>query len=106
VLFRSIGLLAIAVYAAYFTKKSIGASSWRELNLNKIGAIVTLVGLYFLWTYLSWIIAGSVGGWSVWYAWFLGHNVNIWAMTLPIAGLPLLFSHIIQGKNEEIKEQT
>jgi hypothetical protein len=103
-LFTTIGLLALAVYAAYFTKKSIGASSLRELNLNKIGAILTLVGIYFLWTYLSWIIFGSVGGWSVWYAWFLGHNVNIWAMTLPLVGLPLIFSQLIRDKNEEIKK--
>jgi hypothetical protein len=90
-LFTTVGLLALAVYAAYFTKKSIGASSWRVLNVNKIGAVVTLLGLYFLGIYLLWIIAGSVGGWSAWYAWFLGHNVDIWVMTLPIVGLPLLF---------------
>lgn len=86
------GLLALALYSAYFTKKSIGASSWKELDLKRVGAIMTLLGLYFAGVYLLWIIAGNVGGWSAWYAWFLGHNVDLWVMTLPAVGLPLLFT--------------
>jgi len=90
-LFTTFGLLGLTLYASYFTRKSLTASSWRELNLNKIGAVITLLGLYFAGVYLLWIIAGSVGGWSPWYAWFLGHNVDLWVMTLPIIGLSLLF---------------
>ena len=29
--------------------------------------------------------------WSGWYAWFLGHNMDLWALSLPLFGLPLLF---------------
>jgi len=90
-LFTTFGLLALTQYAGYFTKKSLSVSSWRELDFNKIGSVITLIGLYFAGVYLLWIIAGSVGGWSPWYAWFLGHNVDIWVMTLPAVGLPLLF---------------
>ena len=90
-LFTTFGLLALTVYAGYFTKKSLHASSWRELDFAKIGAMITFLGLYFAGVYILWIIAGSVGGWSVWHAWFLGHNVDIWLMTLPAVGLPLLF---------------
>ena len=86
------GLLVLALYSGYFTKKSLGASSWRELNFKKIGAVMTLLGLYFAGIYLLWIIAGAVGGWSAWYAWFLGHNVDLWVMVLPAVGLPLLFT--------------
>ncbi len=90
-LFTAFGLLTLALYASYFTKKSLNVSSWRELNISTIGSVVTLLGLYFAGVYLLWIIAGSVGGWSPWYAWFLGHNVDIWVMILPAVGLPMLF---------------
>jgi len=90
-LFTTFGLLALTLYAGYFTKQSLSVSSWRELDFKKIGVVATLLGLYFAGVYLLWIIAGSVGGWSPWYAWFLGHNVDLWVMTLPAVGLPLLF---------------
>jgi hypothetical protein len=89
-LFTTVGMLALTLYAGYFTKRSLSVSSWRELSFIKIGALTTLAGLYFAGIYLLWIIAGSVGGWSPWYAWFLGHNVDIWVMILPAVGLPLL----------------
>ncbi len=87
----AIGLLALGVYAVYFAAKSGGVSSWRELSFNRIGSVGTLLGMYFAGIYLLWIVAGSVGGWSPWYAWFLGHNADLWVMILPAATLPLAF---------------
>jgi uncharacterized membrane protein YqhA len=84
----TIGLLALAVFTAYFTKKSIGTESLEKLKLRTIGAIIVALGLYFLWNYLTWIF---FGGWSNWYAWFLGHNLDLWMLSLPLVGLPLLF---------------
>ena len=98
-LFTTFGLLALAVYAGYFAKKSLNVSSWRELDFSRIGVILTLLGLYFAGVYLLWIVAGSAGGWSVWYAWFLGHNVDIWLMALPAVGLPLLL--VTKGAMQE-----
>jgi hypothetical protein len=87
----SIGLLALTLYAAYFTKKSMGANSLAELDLRKVGAIITALGLYFLINYVMWLFLGTDAKWSTWYAWFLGHNMDLWLMTLPLVGLPLLF---------------
>jgi len=42
--------------------------------------------------YVMWVLFGSVGGWGPWYQWFLGHNMDLWVMALPAAGVPLLFS--------------
>jgi len=84
----TIGLLALAVFTAYFTKKSIGTETWETLKLRTVGAIIVALGLYFLWNYLTWIF---FGGWSDWYAWFLGHNLDLWMLSLPLVGLPLLF---------------
>jgi hypothetical protein len=88
----TLGLLALTVYIGYIAKTS-KANVWQELPFGKVGAVITLLGLYFTGIYLMWILLGSVGGWSAWYAWFLGHNVDLWVMTLPIVGLPLPLYH-------------
>jgi hypothetical protein len=99
----TVGLLLVALYAAYFAKKSAGTENWRSLDLRRVGLVVTLVGLYFLVIYVMWLTVGTntqqvLGGsmavdvkWSEWYAWFLGHNLDLWVLSLPLVGLPLLF---------------
>jgi hypothetical protein len=98
----SVGLLLLGLYAAYFTKKSIGVDTLEKVNIHTAGIIVTLVGVYFLGHYVMWLFLGSVGGWGTWYAWLLGHNLDLWAMALPFLGLPLLF--IKNALNSEAKE--
>lgn len=87
----SIGLLALTVYTAYFTNKSSGTESLERLDMRKVGGIITSLGSYFLVIYVMWLILGTDAKWSIWYAWFLGHNMDLWALTLPLVGLPLLF---------------
>ena len=82
------GLPVLAIFTAYFMGKSIGVEALEKLELRPMGAIITALGLYFLWNYLTWIF---FGGWSYWYAWFLGHNLDLWMLSLPLVGLPLLF---------------
>lgn len=90
-LITTVGLLLLALYALFFIRKSIGAESLEEINIPTMGVIITLVGLYFAVHYVMWIFLGSVGGWGTWYAWMMGHNLDLWAMSLPIVGVPLLF---------------
>ena len=90
-LITTVGLLVLGICAAYFTKKTIGADSLARINLHTVGVIVTLIGIYFLGHYVMWLFLGSVGGWGTWYAWLLGHNLDLWAMSLPFVGIPLLF---------------
>jgi hypothetical protein len=103
----TVGLLALALYTAYFSKKSIGTESLEKLDLRKVGAIITALGLYFLVIYVMWLLFGTkiVSGedikWSNWYAWFLGHNMDLWALSLPLVGLPLLFS---QNRSKEASD--
>jgi uncharacterized membrane protein YqhA len=85
------GLLSLAIYTAYFSKKSIGTETLEKLKLKTIGAIIVALGLYFLWNYLTWIFFGRNEMWSNWYAWFLGHNLDLWVLSIPLVGLPLLF---------------
>ncbi|MDR1992869.1 MAG: hypothetical protein LBQ98_05150 [Nitrososphaerota archaeon] len=84
------GLIALALCGVYFARKKGFAKTWSELNLQRTGVIITLLGLFFLWNYLSWIFFGGVYVWSDWYAWFLGHNLDLWMLTLPLFGIPLM----------------
>lgn len=95
-LLTTVGLLLLALYAVFFSRKSIGAKSLADINIHTVGVIVTLVGLYFAVHYVMWIFLGSVGGWGTWYAWMMGHNLDLWAMSLPIVGVPLLFHRRFQ----------
>lgn len=83
------GLLALGIYTAMLTAKSWKAETLEDLNLRAWGAVILALGLYFLWNYLTWIY---FGGWSDWYAWFLGHNEDLWIMALPMLGVPILFN--------------
>ncbi len=95
-----IGLLALTVYSAYATWKLRKTDSLQNLNLRPIGVIVTGLGVWYLWNYLTWIFFGGGGFyqvlpsvdymWSSWYAWLLGHNMDLWMLSLPLVGLPLL----------------
>lgn len=87
----TIGMLALALFTAYFSKESIGTETLEKLKLKTIGAIIVALGLYFLWNYLTWIFFGRNEVWSNWYAWFLGHNLDLWVLSIPLVGLPLLF---------------
>lgn len=84
------GLLAIAIYTGYFTKKSAGTEELRNLRTGSLGSIVLALGLYYLWNYFSWVVfAGAT--WNDWYRWLLGHNLDLWMLALPLVALPLLF---------------
>ena len=62
-----------------------------QINLRTVGFIITAFGLYFDIVYVMFLSLGAVGGWGMWYAWFTGHNLDLWLMALPFAGLPFLF---------------
>jgi len=95
-------LLALTLYSVYTTKKLSGTVSLQELNLKPVGVIILGLGLFFLWNYLTWIFFGGDHVWSSWYAWLLGHNMDLWMLSLPLVGLPLLFNRrsIPMGLNQ------
>jgi hypothetical protein len=86
-----VGLLLLTLYTAYFAKKTIAKHDITQINLRTIGFIITAFGLYFDIIYVMFLSLGAVGGWGMWYAWFTGHNLDLWLMALPFAGLPFLF---------------
>ena len=88
----TVGMLALSLYSAYFSKKTFGQDTLTRFDQKKAGLILTGIGMYLTLTLLLWFIFGSVGGWGTWYAWLLGHGyLDVWGLTLPFIGLPLLF---------------
>ncbi len=87
----ALGLLALTVYSVYATKTLSRTESLQDLNLKPVGIIILGLGLFYLWNYLTWIFFGGDHVWSSWYAWLLGHNMDLWMLSLPLVGLPLLF---------------
>jgi hypothetical protein len=90
--FTVFGMLALTIFTAYFTKKNAGTENIEKLNIRTVGAIITALGLFYLINYLTWIYFGKDETWSYWYLWFLG-NLNLWLLSVPMVGLPLLFKH-------------
>jgi hypothetical protein len=88
----ALGLLVLTVYSVYTTKTLSRTESLQDLNLKPIGIIILGLGLFYLWNYLTWIFFGGDHVWSSWYAWLLGHNMDLWMLSLPLVGLPLLFN--------------
>ncbi len=86
-----VGLLALSIYSVYATKKLSATESLQDLNLRPVGVIIVGLGVWYLWNYLTWIFFGGNHVWSDWYAWLLGHNMDLWMLSLPLVGLPLLF---------------
>ena len=98
----AIGLLALSIYSVYATNKLSRTESLQDLNLKPVGIIILGLGLFYLWNYLTWIFFGGDHVWSTWYAWLLGHNMDLWMLSLPLVGLPLLFNtrSISKGFNQ------
>lgn len=85
------GLLVLAIFAANLSKRETGKESLAALDLKKVGLVVTAFGLYFDLTYLIGLLFGSVGGSNIWYSFFIYNNVDLWMLSLPLVGIPLLF---------------
>jgi hypothetical protein len=91
------GLLAIMIYTGYLTTKSTRIAAIQNLRLGSIGIVILGLGLFYLWNYYSWVLfAGDI--WNNWYAWILGHNMNLWMLSLPLLGVPLLFANNVEKK--------
>jgi hypothetical protein len=88
----ALGLLSLTVYSVYATKLLSRTESLQNLNLKPVGVIILCLGLFYLWNYLTWIFFGGDHVWSSWYAWLLGHNMDLWMLSLPLVGLPLLLN--------------
>lgn len=89
--FTVCGLLLLGVFAAVYAKDSAGAEKLGELDLRKAGVILTALGLYFGVIALLWLLFGDPGFLLIWPIFSVLHNVDLWMVTLPLLGVPLMF---------------
>lgn len=85
-----VGLLILAIFAAHLSWREIGKERLNALDLKKVGIIVTAFGLYFDLTYLLGLMFGSVGGPNIWHSFFIYNNVDLWMLSLPLIGVPMM----------------
>jgi hypothetical protein len=93
------GLFAIAVTALVTLLPIIKNQSF-QLNLTRIGAVITAFGGYFLFNTLYYYLTGGYEAHpSVWYE-VIGplHNPNLWALAFIFVGLPL----IVKGRLNKV----
>jgi len=105
----TVGLFLLFLYAAKFSMEWLKIGTLEKLDLRKIAAVVTLLAMYPLFVFLLWLFFGAVGGWSTWYAWFLGHGyMTFIALPIPFISLPLLFRSFSsrQDTNSGLQERT
>jgi hypothetical protein len=86
-----IGLGILTAYSVIVTKQLAKTETLQDLNFKPMGVIVTGLGVWYLWNYLTYILLGGDYMWSSWWSWLLGHNMDLWMLSLPLVGLPLLF---------------
>jgi hypothetical protein len=84
------GLFILLVFSAHFAWGTIKNGNCVSLNLRRVGLILTCFGLYFDIIFVMFLFLDAVGGWGSWYAWFFGHNMDLWLIVLPLIGLPLM----------------
>lgn len=82
------GLLILSLYGFILARKR-WKSAFEDLDLKRLGAIITAFGLYFDINLLFWFIFGSPTGWNLWHIFFIEHNADLWMASLPLVGLPL-----------------
>ncbi|MGB9853550.1 MAG: hypothetical protein ACPLRY_01900 [Candidatus Bathyarchaeales archaeon] len=88
--FTAGGLFVLALYTLNYARNLKG-ESFGHFNLKHIGVIITAFGLYFDINFLLWLLFGSPSGWTMWHTFFIYHNVDLWMLSLPLAGIPLTF---------------
>ena len=88
-LLTSIGLISLTIFLAWSVYPTIRDPS-KLPNPRKLGVVLTLLGAYFIIVILFFIVFGHVGGRSMWTMWFIYNNLDLWCVSLPALGVPLM----------------
>ena len=82
----------------FFWRSSLPAmrDPTKSLNLRKLGITLNLLGFYFIAIIAIFRIFGVVGGESIWILFFMFNNPDLWCVTLPVLGIPLILTRQMQ----------
>jgi len=88
-LLTAVGLPLLAVFFVWSTLPAMRNPD-TSLDLRKIGVTLTLLGGYFITIIALFYIFRYVGGPSIWIVFFMFNNADLWCVTLPALGIPLI----------------
>lgn len=87
----AVGLPLLIVFFWWTSQPAIGDPT-KGFSLRKVGITLTLLGAYFLTIITLFILFGYVGGPSIWIIFFMFNNPDLWCITLPLLGIPLILA--------------
>jgi hypothetical protein len=87
----SVGLPLLTIFFLWFALPAIRDPA-AGLNLRRVGITLTLLGGYFITIITLFGIFGTVGGPSIWIMFFMYNNPDLWCITLPVLGIPLILT--------------
>ena len=87
----AIGLPLLIVYF-WWTSQPALKDPTKEFHLRSIGTVLTLIGAYFITIAVLFYNFGYVGGASIWIIFFMFNNPDLWCVTLPLVGIPLILA--------------
>jgi hypothetical protein len=98
--------VGLPLLIAFFVWSSLPAmrNSNLRLDLRNLGLTITLLGAYFITVVAVFAIFGAVGGASIWIIFFMFNNPDLWCITLPILGIPLVLTIHPSQKQTAIHE--
>jgi hypothetical protein len=100
-----VGLPALTMYSAWAVAPAI-RNPGTIPDLRKVGAVLTLLGGYFIVIHLLVIVFGQAGGYSMWVAFAIRGRflTDSWLVSLPALGIPLMLlkSHKTMVSDKEV----
>jgi len=90
-LLTSVGLLLLTIFFFWSALPTIRDPS-AGLNLRRVGITLTLLGGYFITIITLFRIFGTVGDPSIWIIFFMYNNADLWCVTLPALGIPMILT--------------
>jgi hypothetical protein len=88
-LLTSVGLPLLTVFFFWSTRTAIRDPT-AGLSLRRVGLTLTLLGGYFITIIALFRIFGTVGEPSIWIIFFMYNNADLWCVTLPALGIPMI----------------
>jgi hypothetical protein len=77
----------------WWTSRPVIQETSKEFSLRNVGIVLTLLGGYFITIVALFYNFGYVGGSSIWIIFFMYNNPDLWCITLPLVGIPLILAN-------------
>jgi hypothetical protein len=91
-LLSSVGLPLLIGFFCWTNRKVISGTA-KEISLRNIGIVLTLIGAFFIINIAIFYLYGYLGGASIWIIFFMFNNPDLWCVTLPLVGIPLILAN-------------